>query len=192
MNKFSNNLNNPASIVLKNLIVRCNKVIILHQHFGKINVIFQDGHQAAQLTTGSLILSNVEKQDKVYKFLDLDVIFIPIEFSMNQLIFLHDIVRLCLHLLPSRIKCPELFDYLMYVYGNVSNVSEYGKKIIMLRLFLLFDMVPDKNIYIHQFAVQDPYNIMMKEDAKLDLYLKRCWDRFYSEQKTIESTWFIR
>lgn len=165
------------AFVIKNYIPYSHKVLLLHQKYGKIVCMFSPNHQASLLTTGSLIWCQVQKTHTVYKFLDLEI-----EYNMpvSQLQFVHDIMRICFHKIPSSIVTPELFDFLLYAYHNFSNLTDKGRIVVMLRLFLMVDLLPE-NQEVYKAATLDPCGPIQKDIAALEKYLSLSWQNFYQQ-----------
>lgn len=155
-------------------------VTILHKTLGKINCVYSKHHRAARLCTGSFILCLVEKYHSWYKIVEFDLVAMPIKSSLEDLTFFHQIVMLCMKMLPKNVVVNELFDYLYYVYQKSDTLTPDGKKIVLLRLFLLFDLLPeDKKVYY--CALQDPYQKSNVLDQHILLHLEQAWERFYQE-----------
>lgn len=171
----------PA-FVLKNYLPERQKVVILHKYLGKISCIYNKKDLAARLCTGSLLFCHIEKQKSWFEITFVDVISIPENCSVQDITFFHGIVLLCLKIVPSGVMVAELFDFLWYVFSNISQLPERGRNIAMLRLFLLFDLLPENKI-VYQYALQDPYNPSELRDKLLNEFLAICWKNFYHEQK---------
>ena len=171
-----------VAFVIKNYAPVCNKVEILHKKYGKIVCIYPKKHQAALLTTGSLIVCEVEKMPYAYTFSYLFIEKNPLSTSAKKLHFIHDIMKLCMSMLPFDVCVPELFDFLFYVYGRFDQLSDDGRKIVLLRLFLLLDLLPEHHD-AYQAAVQDPYDHSVKNTAILEQWIVESWDKFHHENQ---------
>ncbi|MBM17784.1 MAG: hypothetical protein CL947_01790 [Epsilonproteobacteria bacterium] len=172
------------AFVLKNYIPEKYKVVILHKQLGKITCVYKGNkNKAARLCTGSLIVCTIEQQKSWYEIVDVDIMFIPLTSSVTELTFFHHIVLLCLKLLPGGIAVGELFDYLLYVYNNIAQLSDQGRDVVLLRLFLLFDMLPEHK-QMYRCAIQDPYNIENLSEQQTTEFIAICWRRFYQEVQT--------
>ena len=144
----------PA-FVLKNYPEN-NKVILLHKKLGKIVCFYRKNDQASRLCTASKVICSIKKERSFYKIESFDLLIIPIINSLSDLQFFHDIVFLCLRILPGNIVVNELFDFLSYLYQNLENLNSKTQHIIMLRLFLLFDILPE-DLNLYQIAIKDPF-----------------------------------
>ncbi len=171
-----------SAIVLKNYLPEKQKVVILHKYLGKITCIYNKKDAAARLCTGSLFFCAVAKQKSWYELDSIDVISIPTNCSMDDIRFFHEIVLLCLKIVPSQIMVSELFDFLWYVFQKGDQLTQVGKQIVMLRLFLLFDLLPE-NKAMYRCALQDPYGIVPDSEQQLSEFLIICWKRFHQEQE---------
>ena len=175
-----NQLNNmQPAFVIKNYIPYSHKVIILHKKLGKITCMFSPNHQAALLTSGSLIWCSVQKTNTIYKFLDLEI---ESAVCLSQLQFVHDIMRLCLQGVVRDIATPELFDFLSYVHSNIEQLSQQGQMVVMLRLFLMLDLLPEEQ-EIYRIATLDPYGPISHGTAELASHVAQCFDNFYQQEK---------
>ncbi len=182
MNYFVQNARSFPAFVIKNYIPMNQKVEILHFQYGKIVCMYPKNHQAAQLCAGSLIFCAVEKSQNMYKFVDLSIEFAPHGLDVEHLQFIHDIMRLCQKTVPREIRVPEMFDFLLYVYRNLSQLSENGKSIVLLRLFLLLDLLPEQQDVYH-IAIQDPCGVIGQDSKILHKYVALSWDIFYQHDK---------
>jgi len=171
----------PA-IVIKNYIPMAQKVEILHYQHGKVMCMYPKSHQAAQLCAGSLVFCTVEKKHNIYTFIDLSIEFAPHGLSLEQLQFIYDIIKLCQKSIPRDICVPELFDFLLYVYRHLSELSEKGKSVAMLRLFLLLDLLPEQK-GVYQIAIQDPHGFIAQDGKVLKSYVALSWDIFHQRDK---------
>ena len=169
----------PA-FVLKNFIKSKNSVIIFHKHLGKITCIYFQKDISARLCSGSYIFCSIEKKHNYYVFTHVDIIFTPLYDNVEQLTFIHNLVKLCLFFLPKSIAVYELFDFLQYIYQRLDNLTEDGQNIVLLRLFLMFDLLPeDRQIY--RCAQQDPYQDSLMYIKESYLYVQTCWNIFSHE-----------
>jgi hypothetical protein len=178
MNYSTQKARNFPAFVIKNYLPISQKIEIVHFEYGKILCIYPKNHQAALLSSGSLIFCAVEKSQNVYRFLDLSIEKSAHGLSMEQLVFVHDMMRLCQKSIPREIRVPELFDFLLYVYRNLLTLSQAGRSVAMLRLFLLFDLLPEQQ-EVYQIAIQDPCGAIPQDAKFLNECLQRSWDNFY-------------
>ena len=182
MNYSPQKARNFPAFVIKNYLPISQKVEIIHFEHGKILCIYPKNHQASLLSTGSLIFCAVEKSQNVYRFLDLSIETSAHGLSMEQLVFVHDIMRLCKKSIPREIRVPEMFDFLLYIYSNILTLSEVGRSVAMLRLFLLLDLLPEQQ-EVYQIAIQDPCGIISQDFKIINEFVQRSWDNFYQHDK---------
>lgn len=166
----------PA-FVIKNYIPLSNKVVILHKLYGKISCMYVKNHQASLLTTGSLIWCQVQKNNQMYRFLNLEI---ESSVLLPQLSFIHDLMKLCLTKVPADIMTLELFDYLWYVHTNREQLSNKGQMIVLLRFFLMLDLLPEEQ-EVYRVATLDPYGEISYDCGLLQSYISHCWDNFYQQ-----------
>lgn len=179
MHNFSNNITFKSAFVIKNYIPYNHKLILLHEQYGKIICMFPKNHHAGLLTSGSFISCMVQKNHAIYSFVDLEIIS---NVQQEYLAFVHDIMRLCLQKVPSEVAVSELFDFLLYVFHNLKNLSEKGRMIVFLRLFLMLDLLPEHQ-EIYKAAIVDPCGIIIQEQAILEKYVVYSWNNFYQSLK---------
>jgi hypothetical protein len=172
------------AFVIKNHIPYSFKVVLLHQKYGKIIGIFSKNDQAALLTSGSLIWCSVEKKHNVFMITHVEI---ESEISMHNLSLVHDIMKLCLHRLPSRVSVPELFDFLLYVRGHIDQFCSKAEKIVMLRLFLMLDLL-DQDALLYSVAILDPMGKIECDNIVLEKYVASGWDNFYKMQLDVFGT----
>ena len=183
MKNFLNNANSfyvpmQLAFVIKNHIPYSCKIVLLHQKYGKIVCMFAKNDQAALLTSGSLIWCRVQKTNNLYSLMHIEI-----ESAIDQkhINLMHDIMKLCLYRLPSKICVPELFDFLLYVRFNLDKFCSKAEKIVMLRLFLMLDLL-DQDAYVYNIAILDPLGTVPYENLVLTTYVTAGWDNFYRLQ----------
>lgn len=169
-----------VAFVLKNYIPEKHKVVLLHEKLGKIMCLYSKRHAASRLCTGAQIVCSVEKKQHWYEITHYDILFMPESLSLTRLQFIHEVVAICLRLLPANISVAELFLFLKYVYQHFKQLNQIGQQVILLRLFLLFDLLPESK-EIYRYALQDPYQVIKQSDIDINRYVDLCWERFYSE-----------
>lgn len=171
----------PA-FVLRNYIPEKHKVVILHKYLGKITCVYTKNAPAIRLCTGMLLFCIVEKQKSWYELVHIDVQSVPTHCSSTDVIFFHEIVLLCLKIVPSNTMVSELYDYLSYVFSNLDQLTDAGRQVVLLRLFLMFDLAPeDKDLY--HCALQNPCGSLKHSGQQLAHFVDVCWKRYYQEIK---------
>ncbi len=169
------------AFVIKNFVPVYQKVQVLHAQYGKIMCVYPQKHQGALLTTGSVILCHVEPFNNVYRFEYLEIVRSANSVEIMQLQFIHEIMLICLKFIPNNIAVSDVFDFLLYVYRDIDNVSSAGKKIALLRLFLLCGLLPETQ-ELYRIAMQDPYGNIANSEQLLERYVKIGWDQL-TEQR---------
>ena len=163
------------AFVIKNHTPYDFRVVLLHQTYGKIVCRFNKTDQAVLLTSGSLIWCTVQKNHITYKIIHLEI---ESQVAIQNLKFMHDIMKLCLHGMPTNIAAPEFFDFLLYVQKNVNKFSEKSQKIALLRVFLMLDLLVDDEVVL-QVAILDPAGKILQDKITLEKYIKHCWNNFF-------------
>lgn len=167
------------AFVIKNHVPYSCKVVLLHQKYGKIIGIFSKYDQAALLTSGSLIWCSVQKKNNVYALTHVDI---ETQINVRHVPLMHEIMKLCLHQLPKNIAIPEMFDFLLYLQGHLDQFSDKALKVIMLRLFLMLDLL-DAKPDVYQMATLDPMKTDHVDNNLLVAYVSQGWNNFYALQK---------
>lgn len=162
------------AFIIKNFIPLYHKVQIMHEEYGKIVCMYSADHQARQLTTGSIILCHIEPTHRLYRFEYLEIIRSVASTDLDQLQFVHEMMKICLRLVPDGVAVPDIFDFLMYVYQNIDRLSITGRKIVLLRLFLMCEVLPSSS-ELYQAAMQDPFANLLTGQLLLDRYLQIGW-----------------
>lgn len=159
------------AFVIKNFSPISCKVKILHSTYGKISCIYSKADQARLLTTGSLIVCDIEHSNNRYTFLNLDILYSPIHQDIESLEFIHQLMLICLKLLPDAIPVDEIFNFLIDVYKKNNLLTVENKKLILLRLFFLVEIF-DQNIQLYKIVMQDPFTIGSYDYKLCDRYLE--------------------
>lgn len=165
------------AIVLKNYVPCKNKVILLHERFGKITIFVQEKDLAARLCNGALIFCHIVKKQNSNKYtIDfIDPYFIP----QSDFYFMHDILKICLQFLPDEVGMVEVFNHIFDLYKKFDHLSGCQKKLSLLKLFLLVGIFPEnKKLYQHVMQHQDLH--ACQNDQLLAEGLSYCWN---SEQQ---------
>lgn len=152
--------------------------MLLHEKYGKIFCNFDQKDQAILLTAGSLVWCTVQKTKDVYKIIHLEI---ESQIATKNLVFMHEIMKLCLHVLPANIAVPEIFDFLLYVRQNLYQLSDKSQKVALLRLFLMLDLLSDDGA-IYQIAILDPTGQIPQEVDVLEKYIMDCWNNFFQSK----------
>lgn len=170
------------AFVIKNFIPLCHKVQILHEQYGKIICMYPRNHQARQLTTGSIILCHVEPTNRLYRLEYLEIVQSVISTDLDQLQFVHDIIKICLKLVPDNVVVSDIFEFLMHVYQNIDTLSATGRKVVLLRLFLMCEVLPATS-ELYYAAMQDPFNVLSTDVQLLDRYVQIGWHEITQQKE---------
>ncbi|MBI2344599.1 hypothetical protein HYV10_00815 [Candidatus Dependentiae bacterium] len=173
------------AFVIKNFSPLDFKVKILHSTYGKITCAYPKDSQAKLLTIGSLIVCNIELIGRRYSFSYLDIIYSPMTQDLEKLEFFHQIMLICLRLLPDNVQVDDIFIFLMDVYKNNIILTLYNKKSILLRLFFLSEIF-EQDVQIYKLAMQDPFIEGLSDSRLIDKYLDIGFHILY-QQKNLEN-----
>lgn len=162
------------AIVVKNWFPKKNKVTILHEQFGKINLFVTELEQASKLCNGSLIFCDIQKKESSYQCHFIDVYFIPFDSQVYDLYFVHDILKICLNFAPWHIMMPDILSLILDIYKDLESVSSEQKKIYVLKLFLFLGIFPEDRL-LYQIVMQG-YRLNVENiDQVLHKALRHCW-----------------
>jgi hypothetical protein len=159
------------AFVIKTQIPYSHKVLLFDAQQGKIWAIFKKNHGASQLSSGSFISCVLEKKQHVFA---LESIEIERHIVLDEIEFVHDIMRICLHGLPYGVVSHELFDFLHYVYKNMNQFCNQTKKIILLRLFVMCGILDDSQSK-YQAVIIDPVKAVDLSSIELEQLIANCW-----------------
>lgn len=163
------------AVVLKNYFPKKNKVTILHEQFGKINLFIHEKHPAARLCNGSLIYCDVVKKKSLYECDFIDAYFIPFHDDSQDLYFVHDVLKICLQYLPFQLPLSDVFNLVIDIYKNLHGLQPCQKKILLLKLFLFIGIFPE-NKELYYCVMQDNQLHSHDNDELLQQGLRYCWN----------------
>lgn len=166
------------AFVLKNFVPVYKKVQILHGQLGKITCVYSRDHQAAQLTTGSLVLCHVVPFGKnLYQFEYVDIVQNIQTSDIEQLQFVHQLMLICFKALPAGVGVQDVIQFLQALYLQLPELTESGRNIALLRMFLLTGVLPEHQD-LYRVAMQDLYAPDV-DGSKLQKYVSVGWDYFH-------------
>lgn len=171
------------AIVIKNFVPFSYKVQIIHEQYGKIMCMYPKDHQARLLTTGSIILCSVEATHRFYRLEYLEILTTAVAADLDQLQFMHDMIKVCLKLVPENVAVSDIFEFLLHVHQNMRNLTIQGRRVALLRLFMLCEVLPVTPELYH-LAMQDPYAITSYPADMVDRFLKIGWHEITQEKET--------
>lgn len=162
------------AIVLKNSFPKKNKLILLHESLGKISIFFDEKHSAARLCNGSLVYCSVLKKQSSFRCEQIEAYFIPMTFTLSDLSFMHDILKICLQFLPEQTSIPDLFELIVAMYSNLEHLPVCLQNIYLLRIFLYVGIFPE-NKKLYQSIVQQYELHNHDSDIMLQQGVQYCW-----------------
>jgi len=169
------------AFVIKNFSPITFKVAILHSQYGKIVCTYSKDHQAKLLTTGTLILCDIEQVHNKYIFSNLDIIYTPITRDIEKLEFIHRIMLICMRLFPENIPVEDVFLFLIDIYKKNIVLTEYSQKLVLLRLFFLSEIF-ENDLQLYKLAMQDPFHEPFYDPVKVEKYLEVGFHKLYQQK----------
>lgn len=170
------------AFVLKNFVPVYKKVQILHAQYGKITCVYSKDHHASRLTTGSLILCDVVAFGRnLYSFEYLDIVQNVQARDLEQLQFVHEMMLICFKSLPGAVAVEDVMHFLQEVYLQLPHLTEAGRKVAMLRLFLLTGVLPE-HPELYRAAMHDLSSPSV-DHSQLQKYIAIGWDYFHQNHE---------
>lgn len=164
------------AIVLKNFFPHKHKIVLFHQKLGKISCYVSAKHQASLLTHGTLISLHVSMQKNYYQLHDIDIVFSPYESTSYDIYFVHDMLKICLKILPYHVPASELFDLLCNIYKQFDDISPIQKKFYILQIFFAVELFPEnEKLY---FLVIKQRQLTDQDHKLLQHGLYACWNLY--------------
>lgn len=169
------------AFVIKNYSPLSCKVEILHKEYGKIICMYSKDHQARLLTTGTLILCDIEKLNYSNRLNIVEILISASTQDLEQLEFIHQVALICKKLLPSGVAVEDLFNFLLYVYEHMKEIDKISRKIVLLRLFFLCEIF-DGSLDIYKTAMQNPFNKELDNVQSIDKYIQLGFHKLFQEK----------
>lgn len=162
------------AVVLKNYVPEKNKLVLLHEQFGKITIYITQKDSAMRLCNGTILYCSVDKKNNKYQLHFIDPYFVVYHDNQHDLYFLHQILKICLDCMPSENKMGDVFDLVLEIYKNLAHLKTCHKKIYILRLFLYLDIFPESS-QLYQAVMQSAQLHEHKDDILLDKGIAYCF-----------------
>jgi len=163
------------ALVLKNYFPKKNKIIILHESFGKITIFGDEKQPTFQLCNGTLLWCDIRKDKSSYRCDFVDPYFVPFDHTVYDLYFIHDLLKICMQFMPNNVIMVDVFNLIINAYQQLDTIQACQKKIYLLKLFLFLDIFPD-NKQLYQLVMQDKNMHSHDSDLLLEQGLKFCWN----------------
>jgi hypothetical protein len=168
-------------LVLRTFLDTSNKVILLDEHAGKINIYssFEHMHMVGALLSYNLIMDGVRARVN-----DHNLIALPHHLAHYDLAFMHQLCELAYYFIPLSSCVPGIFNFLHMVwYAEYnSHVPVLSKYLILFKFFMLLGMYPeDKRFHTAAFyrmaalvPSQLPESIQDADINSLKSWIKEC------------------
>jgi len=167
--------------VLKRFLPNKNKLSVLTQDSGKIEIITRPINRIEELWPGMLLSCYIEKEltnSKIFTAQNIEIINSPIFNSTFNIDWAHLLLEICYYFLPLHAPEPEIFELLNYAL-NINLIDYYFfhqelniiKKIFIVKILTYLGFYPTKNLIYYQaiyLDIIDSYiNIIDKNKLKL-------------------------
>ncbi len=172
------------AFVMKNFIPLRKKVHIFHAQLGKIMCIYPQDHQAHLLATGSIILCDVQPRGSWYTFEYLEIIRSTHSIHVDQLVFIHQLMKICLLMIPQEVVVSDVFEYLLDLYRQEFNLTQIGRQKALLRMFILCDVIPTSP-EAYRLAMLELDQECMIDESVLDRYVTQGWHEVLKKQSEL-------
>ena len=167
-------------IILKKYQPKKNTFAILDKDLGKIKGV--SGNQ--NIVLGSLVSYQIKNQRSLYFIQNIEILHIPFETAVNDILFLHHILELCYYFIPYQCPSLEVFALVKYLYFFSHMIkSKENKNAFLFKLFTLLGLYPEelqfRTSYFHDLAIQSidtivSKNLHLKSEKEIDNWLRCC------------------
>lgn len=142
--------------VLKRFLPNKNKISVLSQNLGKIEIITQPDEKIFQLWPGMLIYFYLDRQmGKVFFVQNLEIVMSPYYDNILDMTWIHQFLEICYYFLQPQDPAKEVFGHL-YNSFNISILNQYFsdelfiiKKIYIIKLLELLGFYPERDLIIY-------------------------------------------
>ncbi|MFH1461406.1 MAG: hypothetical protein ABIF12_00450 [bacterium] len=142
--------------VLKRFLPNKNKISVLSQNLGKIEIITRPAEKIFQLWPGMLIYFYLDKQmGKVFFVQNLEIMMSPYYDNVLDMEWIHQHLEICYYFLQPQDPAKEVFGHL-YNSFNISILNQYFKdelfvikKIYIIKLLELLGFYPERDLIVY-------------------------------------------
>lgn len=173
-----------CGIVLRSYVPYKNKLLLLDQQYGMIEVIFFQKSDALRITHGMLVRYTLHKQTRNYRCDDVAFIACPHKWVSDDIFFLHHVLELAAFFLSYNQIMQEVFQLFSLLYKPlVYDDIERFKKCFLCKFFVLIGICPDSyECFTPQFfrLISAPIDTMVNSQddllghTQLARWLKGC------------------
>lgn len=131
-------------IVLKDYSPIKNKLVIFDEILGKIEAIYKNQKYMSKIPVGSIVNYNMAASNRFFKLDNINIIFIPLDFAREHVLFMHHLLELCYYFLQEQDPSEEIFQLVVFVYKNFHKLERpMDKKNILCKFFAILGIYPE-------------------------------------------------
>lgn len=186
-------------IVLKTCYSQVPDMTILDKQLGKIAGKIHMRNKNIRASHGSIITYRAIPRGLSYVLDEVDLAHVPFLFARQDIFFLHHILELCYYFLPASCVAEDVFDLLIYLFGTVHEKLYTKRRLILVRLFVLFGMYPEHikvSDYIDRIMCQPLHQFLdVPFDGKINAWLDRwMWECIMSHpyKEQFKTVWLLK
>ena len=180
-------------IVLKQCAQKNRIIFVLDYKMGKIKCIPNKDN----ILTGSIISYFVTKDRSPFFIESIELMHVPFEMAIDDILFLHHILEICDLFLPMQHQAKEIFDLIVHLYKFEATIKQRSqKKLFIFKLLTLLGVYPEESRfqtpYFHSLATESIDNIIVKnlnleDEQELSNWLHCCitMQQEFSKFKTV-------
>jgi len=167
-------------IILKKYQPKKQLISILDKRIGKIKCVPNNQN----VILGSLVSYLITKNRSPYFIQDIEILHIPFETAIDDILFFHHVLELCYQFSPWQCPSGEIFDLVKYLYFFSNMIkSNIDKKLFLFKLFTLLGLYPEglqfQTTYFHNLATKSidrivSENLHLKSEIEIDNWLHCC------------------
>jgi len=135
-------------------------VIVLDSALGKIEVVPAKS-TLENMVRGFLVSYQLEEWRSLWIAHATEIAAIPAEWIKQDIIFMHQLLEVCLVYSPFNQAAPLLFEILNLIYSDLTIIQEtcirenWRKKILLCKLLALLGLYPDASVVSSQMKIND-------------------------------------
>ncbi len=175
--------NFQQGIVLRCFMPYQRKMIVLDREIGRIECSVPWKAYKGLVVQAGLIAYVLSPLHRTYALVDIELVALPVLWVRGDILFLHHILELCVHLLPLHSSNVEsVFDLLMVLYTleNLEYNQKFFKQLFLCRFFAILGMYPDDTANNYDSILFDlisgPIDIML--NVRYDTHMSNRLNRW--------------
>ncbi len=189
--------------VLKRFLPNKNKLSVLTENFGKIEIITRPNHKIIELWPSMLLSFNKNSRitdSKIFIAEKVEIIMTTLFDNTINIEWAHNILEICYYFIPLNHPEPKIFEFI-YNSFNLNIIKNYFpesmniiKKIYTLKLLTLIGFYPEKNLTSLLVLYSNITNLYIKivDKNRIKLIKENLQDINKAEQIARIDTWILK